>query len=62
MGGWGGSKWKEIREQFYSFFLCPSPGRMAVFFKHIKFEILMIYREMKSETEGERGRGGGRGV
>lgn len=29
------------------------------FFKHIKFEILMIYRERKSERENERGREGG---
>lgn len=42
---------------------------VSFFFKHIKFEILMIYRERKREREsgrererGTRGRGGGRGV
>lgn len=66
-------KWKEILEPFYGFFLCPFCREKAkgcrFFFKHIKFEILMIYRERKREREsgrererGTRGRGGGRGV
>lgn len=42
-------------EPFYNFFLCPSAGIkqgvVVFFFKHIKFEILMIYRERKRERE-----------
>lgn len=55
-------KWKEIQEPFYSFFLCPSAGgkqRGVLFFKHIKLEILMIYRERKRERK--RASGGGVG-